>query len=102
MERLEEVLTEAMPSTPTPFDIFCRKKLNEFRDCVTMQLSRTGPLKAKLQKLVDMIIYLHAPGCRGNIAFYECLSRRMVKLVFCRSGIGTYEISYSRIGRISE
>jgi hypothetical protein len=67
MQWLEEVIQESTATKPTSFDTFCQKKLDEFRDCVSRQVSSSGPLKAKLQKLVDMIINLHSPGCRGNI-----------------------------------
>jgi len=68
MEWLEEVLLESTAAKPTQFDIFCQKKLEEFRECVRKQIKSSDPLKPKLQKLVDMIINLHAPGCRGNIS----------------------------------
>jgi hypothetical protein len=67
MQWLEETLQESAASKPTPFDISCQKKLEEFRECVAMRLSSSAPLKAKLQKLVDMIIHLHTHDCRGNI-----------------------------------
>jgi hypothetical protein len=67
MQWLEETLQESTASKPTQFDAFCQKKLQEFREHVAIYQSRSHPLKAKLQKLIDMIIYLHAPGCRGNI-----------------------------------
>jgi hypothetical protein len=67
MQRLEQVLEGTAPAKPTPFDVFCQKKLNEFRACVKKEISRSAPVKAKLQKLVELIISLHAPDCRGNI-----------------------------------
>jgi hypothetical protein len=66
---LEEHLQESMASKPTSFDVFCQNKLKEFHECVTIQLSRSISLKAKLQKLVDLIINLHVSDCRGNTTF---------------------------------
>jgi hypothetical protein len=66
MQWLEEILQESAPTEPTPFDVFCQKKLKEFRDCAAKQISRSVPVKAKLQKLVDMIVYLQGPNCRGK------------------------------------
>jgi hypothetical protein len=68
VKRLEDVLQESTPSKPTPFDIFCQKKLAEFRQFLAMEISRSAPIKPKLNKLVDMIVALHTPGCRGNIS----------------------------------
>ena len=70
MQRLEEVLKNSAPTKPTQFDIFCQKKLKEFRDCVQRQISPSVPIKAKLQKLVDMIVYLHTSNCRGNYMIF--------------------------------
>jgi hypothetical protein len=69
MQWLEEDLQQTPPTKPTPFDVFCQKKLNEFRDCVAKQISCSVSPKAKLRKLVNLILTLHGPDCRGNIIY---------------------------------
>jgi hypothetical protein len=89
----EEGLQKSMASKPTPFDTFCQKKLEEFRECVAIQMSRSGPLKAKLQKLIDMIINLHTPGSRGNPiknnSLWYCKTLYLVGLVLVRTKFHT-------------
>ncbi|UJR31193.1 hypothetical protein I4U23_018699 [Adineta vaga] len=67
MERLEEVLQDCSPSNPTAFQAFCQKKLNELHAHVAKQISLNAPPKLKLQKLVEVLISLHAPNCRGLV-----------------------------------
>lgn len=67
IERLTNDVTEAAASNPTQMDTFCRKKSDEFLQYVGMEMSRSLPPKAKLIKLVEKIIDLHTPDCRGII-----------------------------------
>ncbi|CAF2758274.1 unnamed protein product [Rotaria sp. Silwood2] len=64
---LEEALQESMPSAPTTFDKFCQRKLEEFHEFAAIQVSFSAPVKAKLAKLVEMIVNLHTLNCRGLI-----------------------------------
>ena len=66
MEKLEDVLRESTPSTPTAFQQFCQKKIDEFRQCVALEISRPLPVSDKLKKLVELILQLHGSGHRGN------------------------------------
>lgn len=59
-------MEESKASKPTEFDAFCQKKIREFRQFVTKLISVGAPVKAKLQKLIVMIIALHTPGSRGK------------------------------------
>ncbi|CAF5107256.1 unnamed protein product, partial [Rotaria sp. Silwood1] len=67
MKWLTEAIQESITSIPTIFDQFCQKKLQGFLEFVAMQTSLSVAVKAKLIKLVEMIISLHTPNCRGNI-----------------------------------
>ncbi|CAF1411589.1 unnamed protein product [Rotaria sp. Silwood1] len=67
MKWLTEAIQESIPSIPTIFDQFCQKKLQGFLEFVAMQTSLSVAVKAKLIKLVEMIISLHTPNCRGLI-----------------------------------
>ncbi|CAF1045185.1 unnamed protein product [Rotaria sordida] len=64
---LIEALEESKPSIPTTLDKFCQQKLEEFHELVAMQISCSVPIKAKLKKLIEMIICLHSSHCRGLI-----------------------------------
>ena len=80
MERLEQILQSSSPSKPTPFDIFCQQKLNEFRHLAKNQISSKAPAQAKLQKLVELIESLHAPNCRGkNSTFIRSIESTIIE-----------------------
>ncbi|CAF3376015.1 unnamed protein product [Rotaria socialis] len=64
---LIEGLKESTAGNPTQFDKFCRIKSDEFLKFVTIQISNSIEVKAKLKKLVEMIIYLHTGNCRGLV-----------------------------------
>ena len=66
MKKFEEDLQESNAINPVAFDKFCQQRIEKFRQIATTQISTTNRIKLKLQKLIEMICFLHKPGCRGK------------------------------------